>query len=245
MGFKTPSSALDWLVGQFKSVRAQSIYSCGGPCCNGFVWLFIKSIEYIYSEDINERAVDEFDSMATCEKDCLLESYAWFLVSCGDDDGRKKFDALQNSLRHTPYFQEKLAAEEKAARLKPFSAREATCSQKIRELEKEILRISSEIQALHNQIINIRNAKEREGHLIDFERMTSKEQFELLMREEKPLAFYEGRLGNLLAELDSDLLSQDSIDKLLRASKYAKPSSLPQVANLHRQLKARSSRSED
>lgn len=247
MGFATPAGALDWFVSEFERVDPTEIYGCG-PCCNDFIFPFIRRLESVCGKDLNEIVASRFDFMTTQEKHSVIASYKWFFDYCGSDEGREKLEKLKESLSQTEFFLEIRTANEAAkeraslARLKEthlekFSTEESELSRRINIHRQETERIQSEIDALDGQLQNVRRSKERESELYDFERLSVSLQLEVLMGASRPIAYYEGRLTKFLDECDFSQLPKTIIEKLLADSKSAKPGKLPQVAKLHKILK--------
>lgn len=247
MGFESSLEALIWFVDEFEKGNANRIYGCG-PCCNDFIFPFIKKLEKLCNTDINNLVASRFCSLTTNEKYAILDSYNWFFIPNFSDDGREKIEKLEDLLSHTDFFRKihshRVAAEKeaelkkvKSSHLYAFAAEEERLVQKINKCREEILKYQSEIEALENQIKNNQRAKEREWELYRFDRLSLDEQIKFLNMHRRPLAYYEGRLSKLVDEYDFSLLSKELVEKLLTASKSAKPSKLPQVAKLHRILK--------
>lgn len=247
MGFDSPIQALHWFVDEFQKGSVDKIYGCG-PCCNDFIFPFIKKLENLCKTDINDVVSSRFDSLSKSEKQSIIDSYNWFFIPKFNDDGREKINRLEASLSHTDFFREiqarKIASDEKerlgrlkSSHLQEFSAKEAELVGKIEECRQHILRQQSEIAALETQIQNVRNAKEREWDLYQFERLGLDEQIKTLIKQTKPLAYYECRISKLIDEYDFSLLPKELIEKLFVMSKTAKPSKLPQIAKLHKILK--------
>lgn len=258
MGFISPLEALTWFVDEFENVDAKSIYGCG-PCCNDFVLPFIRSVENLCQTDINSVVSERFDMMTIIQKKSVLASYDWFFHSCGDIEGIDKIRKLKDSLSHTKYFQDiqarRTAADEasrkhqkymdiKNAHLESYNIKKSILIKQITEFQNiilsyqsEILRHETEIKELTGQLKNVERAAAREWELYEFERLSVNAQTHILISNNRPLAYYEGRLSQLLDSNNFSDLPKEYLAILISASKTAKPSNLPQVFKLHKILK--------
>lgn len=238
-GFHDPSEALRWIVNEFKERGDCITVGCGSNICgwcNSLVFWFIEEVESMSGRGkFDQIVLSEFDGMTIHQQANVAKCYERFF-RCGGRSGVGRLEHLQWSLRDSRYFFEKRLSEDKQSRLYVFGSRISQCASKIRERENQIIRLQLELHELRNQIKQIERSRDREGWLVDFERLEPAVQIDKIICEHKPLAFYEGRLGNIIDWEDLCKLPKSSLNKLLQKSKGARRSRLPQVVVLRERL---------